>query len=161
MDNTAASMQLKRLLSDQKNGGGTMVAERGAWWLTLLERLGFAGQHRSGLNRRGRIEFLEAQHAVLKLIAAGRPLQQSLEHLCHLIEHLDPPALCSVVLLQDEKYLRTLAAPSLPAAYSASIDGLPIGPKTGSCGTAMWRRSTVVVSDIERDPLWVDYVELT
>lgn len=138
-----------------------MVAERGGWWLTLLERLGFAAPPHAELNRRGRIEFLEAQHAVLKLIAAGRPLAQSLQHLCHLIEHLDPPALCSVVLLQDEKYLRALAAPSLPDAYSSAIDGLPIGPKAGSCGTAMWRRSTVVVSDIDRDPLWVDYVHLT
>lgn len=119
-----------------------------------------AGQHRSGSRRRSRVAFLEAQHAVLKLIAAGCPLQQSLDLLCQLIEQLDTPALCSVVLLQDDKYLRTLSAPSLPDAYSQAIDGAEIGPQTGSCGTAMWRKSTVVVSDIEHDHLWADYREL-
>ncbi len=52
------------------------------------------------------------------------------------------------------------AAPSLPEPYTKAIDGLCIGPKAGSCGTAMYRRETVVVTDILQDPLWESYREM-
>ena len=31
-----------------------------------------------------------------------------------------------------------------------------IGPKAGSCGTALYRREAVLVSDVQTDPLWED-----
>jgi C4-dicarboxylate-specific signal transduction histidine kinase len=37
------------------------------------------------------------------------------------------------------------------------MNGLSIGPKAGSCGTAMYRREPVVVTDILQDPLWDAY----
>jgi diguanylate cyclase (GGDEF)-like protein len=51
-------------------------------------------------------------------------------------------------------------APSLPAHFSAAIDGAAIGPRVGSCGTAMYERRLVVVEDIETDPLWADFRHL-
>ena len=69
--------------------------------------------------------------------------------------------LCSVLLLdEDGQHLRHGAAPSLPEPYSKAIDGLRIGPKAGSCGTAMYRREPVVVSDILQDPLWESFRDL-
>jgi C4-dicarboxylate-specific signal transduction histidine kinase len=66
--------------------------------------------------------------------------------------------LCSVLLLdEDGQHVRHGAAPSLPEPYSKAIDGLSIGPKAGSCGTAMYRREPVVVTDILQDPLWEAY----
>jgi signal transduction histidine kinase len=66
--------------------------------------------------------------------------------------------LCSVLLLdEDGLHVRHGAAPSLPEPYSKAIDGLCIGPKAGSCGTAMYRREPVVVTDILQDPLWQSY----
>jgi len=66
--------------------------------------------------------------------------------------------LCSVLLLdEDGQHVRHGAAPSLPQPYTDAIDGLCIGPKAGSCGTAMYRREPVVVSDILQDPLWEPY----
>jgi signal transduction histidine kinase len=38
-----------------------------------------------------------------------------------------------------------------------AIDGSSIGPRAGSCGTAAFLKRTVIVSDIETDPLWDDY----
>jgi PAS domain S-box-containing protein len=35
-----------------------------------------------------------------------------------------------------------------------------IGPRVGSCGTAAYRKETVIVSNINTDPLWADYREL-
>jgi signal transduction histidine kinase len=65
---------------------------------------------------------------------------------------------CSVLLLdEDGLHARHGAAPSLPNAYVKAIDGLGIGPKAGSCGTAMYRREPVVVTDILQDPLWEQY----
>ena len=45
----------------------------------------------------------------------------------------------------------------MPLIFSESIDGGPIGPKAGSCGTAAYRGEAVEVTDIANDPLWEDY----
>src|SRR5258708_1639610 len=69
--------------------------------------------------------------------------------------------LASVLLLDaDGVHLRHGAAPSLPQAYIQAIDGLPIGPNEGSCGSAASRREPVYVWDIASDPLWAPYAEL-
>jgi GAF domain-containing protein len=69
--------------------------------------------------------------------------------------------LCSVLLLSgDGNHIRHGAAPSLPENYVKAIDGSPIGPKQGSCGTAMYLGDPVVVTDILTDPLWEDYREI-
>src|SRR5918997_3073930 len=69
--------------------------------------------------------------------------------------------LCSVLLLsEDGEHVRHGAAPSLPPEYVKAIDGSPIGPKHGSCGTAMYRGEPVVVTDIVSDPLWEEYKDL-
>jgi len=41
-----------------------------------------------------------------------------------------------------------------------AIDGEPIGPRAGSCGTAAFCREPVIVEDIGTDPLWADYRSL-
>jgi len=69
--------------------------------------------------------------------------------------------LASILLLdEDGVHVRHGAAPSLPEAYIKAIDGAAIGPRAGSCGTAMFRRETVIVTDILHDPLWEDYRNL-
>ncbi|MEA2205980.1 MAG: hypothetical protein QOE77_2756 [Blastocatellia bacterium] len=104
--------------------------------------------------RQGRIK-------VLEMIAADAPLKDILTKLVLLIEAQLPDMLCSVLLLSDDgNHIRHGAAPSLPEAYVKAIDGAPIGPKNGSCGTAMYRGDPVVVTDILTDPLWEDYREI-
>jgi GAF domain-containing protein len=72
-----------------------------------------------------------------------------------------PASLCSVLLLdEDGQHVRRGAAPTLPKPYNDAIDGLCIGPKAGSRGTAMYRRERVVVTDILEDPLWEAYREV-
>src|SRR2546430_6108873 len=43
---------------------------------------------------------------------------------------------------------------SLPKEWAQQMENLPIGPCAGSCGTAAYRRSQVIVSDIATNPLW-------
>ncbi|RDI97687.1 EAL domain-containing protein [Dyella solisilvae] len=101
------------------------------------------------------------QHDILVGIAAQRPLAESLARIARLHEALNPGALCSILLI-DDAGTRVLcgAAPSLPAAYSAKLDGLEIGNQHGSCGTAAWRRERVVVENIETHPYWANYKSL-
>ena len=95
------------------------------------------------------------------LIAANAPLAEILSTLVCMIEVQSPGMLCSVLLLSpDGNHIQHGAAPNLPGHYVKAIDGSPIGPKSGSCGTAMYRGERVVVTDILTDPLWEDYREL-
>jgi diguanylate cyclase (GGDEF)-like protein/PAS domain S-box-containing protein len=98
---------------------------------------------------------------VLEMIAAGRALGDVLTALCRLAEDQIAGARCSILLFdRSRQRLRHGAAPSLPSAYNAAIDDLPIGPAVGSCGTAAHRRSSVIVSDIASDPLWASWRDL-
>ena len=98
---------------------------------------------------------LRAQSEIVGVMADGAGLRETLTRIAALVEELAPPALCSILLLQpDGKHLKPAAAPSLPDAYCAAIDGLEIGPSVGSCGTASWRKEPVIVTDIATDPLW-------
>ncbi|HQY93208.1 PAS domain S-box protein, partial [Caldilinea sp.] len=111
--------------------------------------------------RRGLEEMLSAQNRILEMIAASAPLTATLESLAREIEMQAPGMMASILLLDEEgMHLRHVAAPSLPAAYLQAIDGQPIGEKAGSCGTAVWRKTQVIVEDIATDPLWANYREV-
>ncbi|CAM2152974.1 diguanylate cyclase [Pararobbsia alpina] len=105
---------------------------------------------------------LASEQSVLRLITRNTPLPELLSEVCRRAEALlgDGTA-CTILLVDDDgKHVRVGAAPSLPVEYSDAIDGVAIGPKVGSCGTAIFTRHLVVVDDIETDPLWEDYRHL-
>lgn len=101
------------------------------------------------------------QAHILEMIATGAPLEEVLDRLMHFVEAQLKGIFGSVLLLdKDGIHLRHGAAPSLAKAYTSAIDGAAIGPKVGSCGTAIFRREPVIVTDILQDPLWDDYRDL-
>ncbi len=103
-------------------------------------------------------KFAAEQKRVEEMIAAGAPLRDVLSELVLMIEAQSPEMLCSILLLSDDgNHVRHAVAPSLPDSYINVIDGSPIGPKHGSCGTAMFRGKPVIVTDIATDPLWEEY----
>jgi PAS domain S-box-containing protein len=102
---------------------------------------------------------LEWQAQVLELIATSHTTQEIIDPLVRGIESFCPGGICSVLLL-DGKRVHVAAAPNLPPAYNAAIEGLEIGPSRGSCGTAAYRNQTVIVADITTNPLWADFREL-
>jgi GAF domain-containing protein len=105
--------------------------------------------------------FEEGQNRILQMIDSNAPLPEILNSLVLLIEAQAPTMLCSVLLLSaDGNHIEHGAAPNLPEQYVKAVDGSPIGPKAGSCGTAMYRGEPVVVTDIFSDPLWDDYRDL-
>jgi PAS domain S-box-containing protein len=100
----------------------------------------------------------DGKNALLEMIARGDPLPDTLDKLVRLIEAQLEGGHCTVMLLNpDGVTVHSAAGPSMPRDYLAALNGLPIGPAAGSCGTAMFRKETVIVSDILNDPLWAPY----
>ncbi|MFL5608496.1 MAG: GAF domain-containing protein [Gemmatimonadaceae bacterium] len=96
--------------------------------------------------------FQAGQHQVLEMVATGAPLPEVLTLLVHVIEDQCDGTVCSVLLLdQDGVHARVGAAPSLPDEYIGRIDGQPVGPRIGSCGSVIRQGRPVIVSDIVGD----------
>ncbi|MBK1440916.1 PAS domain S-box protein [Parapedobacter sp. ISTM3] len=91
---------------------------------------------------------------ILELIARrDTPIKSILAEYLLGIEALFQGIYCSLHRVHDGRLLH-LAAPSLPQAYSAAIHNRTIGNNTGSCGTAVYLKAPVIVSDIATDSKW-------
>lgn len=102
--------------------------------------------------------FRAEQDRIKGMIAANAPPNEILSELLLMIEAQSPEIIGSILLLSDDgNHVKHAVAPSLPENYVKVIDGSPIGPKHGSCGTAMFRGKPVIVTDIFTDPLWEEY----
>lgn len=97
---------------------------------------------------------------VLELVAnKEKDLHQILVLYMKGIENMLPHMKCSILQVENNS-LYTLAAPSLPKGYNDAIDGIPIGPQAGSCGTSAYLKKKVIVADILTSPLWENYKHL-
>jgi formate hydrogenlyase transcriptional activator len=97
---------------------------------------------------------------ILKLIFAGSPLPEVLAVIAQLVESQGHDFFCTIWLPEEDgKHLYCAAAPGLPG-FSAHVGRTKICPTGASCGTAVYRREPVYVSDILTDPLWDDYRHL-
>jgi signal transduction histidine kinase/CheY-like chemotaxis protein len=137
-----------------------------SWIATVL--CGFAASlwiaytlDRQRLDRK-RVEILqEGQAQALHLIASDGDAQVVLTRLIETAERLLSGTTCSLLMLdEDGRHLRHVAAPNLPPEYSAVVDGIEIGPEIGSCGAAAARGERVVVTDISTHPNWAPFKHL-
>lgn len=155
------------------------VAETGsmheAEWQNEYRRLKAGWLHRQIVSVEGGVvvimrDITERKHAeallagqaqALEMIATGTPLPEVLQNLLQLIASQVPGMMGAIMLLdKDGAHLSHGAAVNLPQDYMRSVDGIPIGPQAGSCGTAAYRKTQVAVTDVEQDPLWTDYRDL-
>jgi signal transduction histidine kinase/ActR/RegA family two-component response regulator len=105
--------------------------------------------------------FETSEREVLERIAGGAPLADVLEEIVRLVEGQAPGMCCSILLLdREQRCVRYGAAPSLPPEFNRAIEGAPIGPEVGSCGTAAFRGERVIVEDIATHPYWAAYRHL-
>src|SRR3984893_12095712 len=104
--------------------------------------------------KRGQALFAGEKH-LLEMMATGVALEEILNSLCVIIEEYRSGTLASVLLLRpDGIHLDSVAGPSLPQGWRQEMEKMPIGPCAGSCGTAAFRGSAGIVSDVASDPLW-------
>ena len=120
-------------------------------WLTTRRRLGESVREIEDLANSSLV--IEEERRMLELVAKGAGLKEVLNTLTLAIERISPGAICTVMLLDEEhcKFLSVASGPSLPEVYLNALNGLPIGPEVGACGTAAFLNETVVVEDISTD----------
>ncbi|AFZ44577.1 diguanylate cyclase/phosphodiesterase with PAS/PAC and GAF sensor(s) [Halothece sp. PCC 7418] len=104
---------------------------------------------------------LKEQTGILEAIATHQPLSQILRQLIRTLETLIPNRIGSFLLYDPKRHcLGSGEAINLPVEYLQALEGLPIGPKVGCCGTAAYLRKPVIVSNIATDPLWEEFRDL-
>lgn len=91
------------------------------------------------------------------MLARGSSLEDACDRICEHAERLAAGVICSIVTVDREGLLHPLAGPTISRTYSDALDGIPIGPDVGSCGTAAHFRRPIAVTDIFADPLWIPY----
>lgn len=101
-------------------------------------------------------EIGELETRVLAKISRDDPLNDILDEITLAVDHIMSGARSSILLVEDG-YITQCSAPALPKALCQELSGLEIGESAGSCGTAAYRRETVIVTDIRTDPLWTNY----
>jgi diguanylate cyclase (GGDEF)-like protein/PAS domain S-box-containing protein len=104
---------------------------------------------------------LRGQNRILRMMAKGASYQEVLDEVVYFIESFTDGAHCSILIADQEgKRLLHGSSPNLPPAYNEAVDGIPIGPTVGSCGTSAFLKESVVTTDIASDPLWEEYRDL-
>jgi diguanylate cyclase (GGDEF)-like protein len=103
---------------------------------------------------------LHLQNAILRMIAKGAGLESTCSMLCSEVERILPEVICSVLTVDSTGLLHPLAGPSLPDQYSQALDGVMIGPLSGSCGTAACLKTDVAAVNIETDVRWAEFKHL-
>ncbi len=114
------------------------------------------------ITERKRFEIREHNRSrILEYIVEKTPLPAILDFIVSTVETEDPASICSIHVLDEEgKHLLHGAAPSLPDFYNQAMDGIEIGERVGSCGTAAYTKKRVIVSDIHTHPYWTRFREL-
>jgi formate hydrogenlyase transcriptional activator len=103
---------------------------------------------------------IESVLKLQKLIFAGSPLSEVLTIIARLVESQGEGLFCTIWLPDEEgKYLHCAVAPSLPG-FCAHVGRTEVCPKGASCGTAVYRRESVYVTDILTESTWDDYRDL-
>jgi PAS domain-containing protein len=95
---------------------------------------------------------------VLESIARRDSCSETLDLLVRAIEQDLKCVFASILLLDAErKHLVHVAGPNVPVTFKRIIDGMKIGSKEGSFGTAVLKRETVIVENILVDEKWVKF----
>lgn len=107
-----------------------------------------------GLSSAEQLEVLQLQQEILNAVARNQDHMEVLSRICLLEEQLVADAVASVMLLDDDYRLNMYVAPGLPPDIAQRFNGLKPGPQAGSCGTAIYCREAVFVSNTLTDERW-------
>jgi PAS domain S-box-containing protein len=141
---------------------GRVFERNSAIQLIKQRNVGRVWSFRDITQRRRALDALANEKRVLEKIASGASLATVLDVLVRGVEAQSCDGMMCTVLIFDElaQCLRHGAAPSMPAEYNRIVDGIRIGPRVGSCGSAAYKRERVFATDIATDPHWAEYAQL-
>jgi PAS domain S-box-containing protein len=107
-------------------------------------------QLKNEIAERKRVDaMVKGQNKVLRMLARGHTLTQTLDSLILSIENQLHDVRCSILLRDEAKNcLMFRSAPSFPKAYREIIDELEIGPQSKGCALAAHKNEMVIVEDI-------------
>ena len=98
---------------------------------------------------------------ILELIAHDKPIQTIGDKIIETTEMHVQHCLASILVLnREDKTLHKLVAPSVPKAFGELLEGIRIGPRAGSCGTAAFLKKEIIVSNIKTNILWHDFPKI-
>lgn len=99
---------------------------------------------------------LAGQQRLLELVARGATVYETLSAIALFGEETLPEMMASVLIFDAESQSLRKGGygRALRPEFQEALDGMPIGPQAGSCGTAAYRSKRVVSLDVATDPLW-------
>ena len=108
------------------------------------------------ISLRKKIELRDyARNAVLESLLRGETQKKTLELIGKFVEQEKAGELCSVLLVNTQgTKLHSGVSVSLPDYFIKAVDGTNIADGVGSCGTAAFRKSRVIVEDIQTHSYW-------
>ena len=100
-------------------------------------------------------QYQQDQQAILRQILTEQPLGDIFTAICQMAER-QSSTVQATIMLADADQLSLAAAPSFSEQYRSAMASLPVADKVGSCGTAAFQKSLVIVEDIAADEKWRD-----
>jgi GGDEF domain-containing protein len=100
------------------------------------------------------------RNKMLEAMVREESIESLMALVCKEVQRIAPEVIASILSVDDDGLLRTLASPDLPESYSAALDAVAIGAGVGSCGAAAFSGQAVMVRDIASHPFWVGFRDL-
>ncbi|MBL8397489.1 MAG: PAS domain-containing protein [Candidatus Accumulibacter sp.] len=116
-------------------------------------------EHADGLFVLGRRAQASTQFEFHEARSDEATVSGTLDAIARIIEEQNTGYKCSILLVAEGRFVFG-AGPSLPDEYNSAVNGYAVGPTVGSCGTAIFWNTPVIVEDIQADPLWAPLAAL-
>ena len=116
--------------------------------------LGAWGTQRDRTAERRTRRLVELDRQILARSARGERVEAILEAMLSGAEALVPGLRAAFLLVDEARRITVSLGPSLPAEYHATLVGVQVGPRSGTCGAAIHHGERQITTDTETDERW-------
>ncbi|HSP20688.1 MAG TPA: EAL domain-containing protein [Planococcus sp. (in: firmicutes)] len=117
--------------------------------------------HRDITDRKRAEALIKLQQETYNDLEKGYMLSALLQKACTAVESFfQDGAKCTVLLVGEDGKFKSGAGNSMPQHFHDAVSGVKAEATVGTCGAAYFRKETVVVENMRKDPLWSDHQEL-
>lgn len=95
----------------------------------------------------------DMQRDVLRALTSHMSFTDTGNYMCRRIQAMAPGVLVSVCHITDNR-MCPWAAPDFPGEYATYFGGMEIGEGVAGCGTAAYRKTPIMIDDMETHPFW-------